>query len=169
MATHYNHLTTKIQLGSNEANDFLFGVLSILNDPTTEYQFSETPEMKLRAMDLAFDVLLSELSVHSLLHVEIQQNGPSEGNSLWIHGDKNPDFELLAAAIQDVLGKYNLDTVVSFEFSTTASRPLLNVNSGGAFVISKDTIESINTTQWRMQKEQELRHEMAANQDPSLS
>lgn len=66
---------------------------------------------------------------------------------LWLSGEQvNCDY--LAALLQQFLIHADDERFVAFEFSLDCSRPITDAFGGGAYVVSKDNIDSTDTSSW---------------------
>jgi hypothetical protein len=77
----------------------------------------------------------------------------AEDNGLWLRDDNgSANIELVVQYVQAVLQMLELDTVVTFSWADTCSKPCLDSFGGGAVAITRHASDWTNTSQWCEQK-----------------
>ncbi len=71
--------------------------------------------------------------------------GSEEG--IWIHSSSG-GIDAACAFVQHLLQKFDTAPFVTFEWSHDCTRPHADAFGGGAAVITKDEIETMNTSDW---------------------
>ena len=66
---------------------------------------------------------------------------------IWIHSSSG-GIDAACAFVQHLLQKYDTAPFISFEWSHDCSKPRTDAFGGGAAVITKDEIETMNTSDW---------------------
>jgi hypothetical protein len=87
---------------------------------------------------------LAKFDDAGLDNIEFQEGAEP---ALWISGDQ-VNCNYLAALLQQFLIHANDERSIAFEFSLDCSKPITDAFGGGAFVVSKDAIESMGTSSW---------------------
>lgn len=85
--------------------------------------------------------------------IEIQDDGKFR---LWFCEEENGDIDTLGGIIAAYQQQFKCDEIVSFEWSSTCSRPRLDAFGGGAMVIHKGQVYWHNTYNWICAKTKEL-------------
>ena len=66
---------------------------------------------------------------------------------LWLHSDSG-GIDAVCAFVQHLLQKFDTTPYVTFEWSHDCSKPRKDAYGGGAAVITKTEIETMNTADW---------------------
>ena len=61
-----------------------------------------------------------------------------DGDGLWITHDESINIDAVAQLLHEVLKKFDLDNIISFEYACTCSKPRTDAYGGGAAVVTKD-------------------------------
>jgi hypothetical protein len=65
-----------------------------------------------------------------------------------VHSEDHAQLELVASILQETLIHFDLEGVITIEWSNDASKPLLDAFGGGAVVITKDEQRWMTTSSW---------------------
>lgn len=66
---------------------------------------------------------------------------------VWLNSDYG-GIDAVCAFVQHLLQKYDTAPFISFEWSHDCTKPRVDAFGGGAAVITKDKIETMNTSDW---------------------
>jgi len=71
----------------------------------------------------------------------------AEDEGIWLHSESG-GIDAVCAFIQHLLQKFDTTPFVAFEWSHDCSKPRTDAYGGGAAVITKTEIETMNTSDW---------------------
>ena len=71
-----------------------------------------------------------------------------DGDGFWIHADESGSPDEASRLVQAFLTTFRPDDVVSFEWSDTCSRPILDAFGGGAMIVTATDVEAMHTSGW---------------------
>lgn len=71
-----------------------------------------------------------------------------DNDGFWIHADESGSPDEVARLVQAFLTAFRPDDVVSFEWSDTCSRPILDAFGGGAMIVTATDLEAMHTSGW---------------------
>jgi hypothetical protein len=67
--------------------------------------------------------------------------------SIWLHSQYG-GIDAVCAFIQHLMGKFNLNSCVTFEWSHDCTRPCVDAYGGGAAIITAHEIKTFTTSEW---------------------
>ena len=73
-----------------------------------------------------------------------------EDGGLWLHSQEG-GLNAAASFIAYLLSKFELDIYVTVEWANTCDKPRTDGFGGGAYLITKDTIKCMTTSEWLQQ------------------
>ena len=133
MANYYTHFSACLSLPNQEALD---------------YAMNLHKEIMALALD-GIDSRVVNGVEYDVGWFECESDGSPNGYGLWLHsGDGSGDVDCCLQFVQHLLGKYWPDEAWSMEWSNDCSKPRLDAYGGGAAVVTKDKIYSMNTGEW---------------------
>jgi hypothetical protein len=84
---------------------------------------------------------------------QFQDNG-----QMWCYSGEGANIDCLADFCQAYLRMFKPNSIITFEWANTCSKPRVNSFSGGGIVITAHTQEFINTSIWVSQKKTEIQN-----------
>jgi hypothetical protein len=145
MADYYTHLSMAVELPSKQAAEQAVALLATIEEHLEGKFDADGDEEAPWPEEL---VVFKQYEFSAGLHVEV------EGDGIWIRDDGGgPNIDLLADYLQLVLKKFNPEGSAGFEWSSNASKHLLDAFGGGSVFVTADSIDWCSTWQWLNEKE----------------
>ena len=139
MADYYTNFSLVLELPDEAAQAY---ALKLAQEAADMRFGDESPKV-------SPDFPASLIDVLEIWHFETEaDNSPEENRyGLWLHSS-NGGIDAVCAFIQLLLGKFQPDGSLSFEWSNDCSKPRIDAYGGGAAIITARDIISITTGEW---------------------
>ena len=131
MADYYTNFSFIVPLNDDAQKQY---AIQLSNQARTS-RYEETP------LPASFPEALEDVLEDWLFEVEVSKDG------IWLHSGSG-GIDAVCAFVQHLLQKFDTTAYVTFEWSNDCSKPRTDAYGGGAAVITKHEIETMNTAEW---------------------
>jgi hypothetical protein len=131
MADYFTHFSFTLPLNDEVQKQYALNLAQLASDQRHE----DTP------LPSDFPESLRDVLEDWLFEVENGDDG------LWLHSESG-GMDAVCAFVQHLLVKFDTVAFIAFEWSHDCSKPRTDAYGGGAAVITKTAIETMNTSDW---------------------
>jgi hypothetical protein len=131
MADYFTNFSLIVPLKDDAQKQYALNISHI----ASTHRFEETP------LPADFPEQLKDVMEDWTFELEVCEEG------IWLHSESG-GIEAVCAFIQHLLQTFDTAAFVAFEWSHDCSKPRIDAYGGGAAVITKSEIETMNTSDW---------------------
>lgn len=82
---------------------------------------------------------------------------------IWVSGDEAANCNYIAALMQQFMRHFDMPGAICFQWADHCSKPIPDAFGGGAFVVTKDSLEGMSSGSWAYDAVKRLGGEKAAD------